>query len=217
MLTVLMPSRGRERQAKEAYESFLATKVRADTEMLIVLDEDEPGYDGLPAIRVAHEQPGMGPAINAALAYAAPEMYGFCGDDHRFRTHGWDAHVVAANGALEGGFVYGNDLFQGENLPTAVFVDARITDALGWIALPGATHLYLDNAWLALGRGLNRLIYLPEVVIEHVHPAAGKAQWDAAYLRVNDPSVYGHDSLVYGEWINGRFEADIAKVREALR
>lgn len=212
-----MPSRGRERQAHEAYASFMETKVLPDTEMLVVLDEDEPGYDGLPVIRVAHEQPGMGPAINAALAYAAPEMYGFCGDDHRFRTLGWDDKIVAANADMGGGLVYGNDLFQGENLPTAVFIDARITDALGWIALPGATHLYLDNTWLALGRGLNRLRYLPEVVIEHVHPAAGKAQWDAAYLRVNDPAVYGHDAQVYGAWLNGAYESDIEKAREALR
>jgi len=215
MLTVLMPSRGRERQAAEAYAAFLDTKVLADTEMLIVLTEGESGYSDLPTITVA-EGGGMGPPLNAALAYVSPDIYGFIGDDHRFRTNGWDREVTVVNESMGGGIVYGNDLLRGEELPSQVFIDQRIIGALGWMALPGAKHMFLDDTWRELGRALGRYTYLPDVHIEHMHPTAGKSQWDDNYRRVNDPTVYAHDGALYHRWVNEGIVADLDRVRAAL-
>lgn len=218
MLTVLMPSRGRPVQSAEAYDAFLATKLLSDTEMLIILDEDEPeDYGVLPTIRVAHDEPGMGPALNAALAYTGAEIVGFVGDDHRFRTSGWDVMVTEANARMGGGLVYGDDGFQGPNLPTAVFIDSRITTALGWMSLPGATHLYLDNTWLDLGRHLGRLKYLPDMKIEHMHPVVGKGEWDEGHVRVNAQTVYDHDGAIYRSWVGHRRAIDVETARLALR
>src|SRR5436190_826292 len=80
-----------------------------------------------------------GKAVNAGLKFAThtklTSIVGFIGDDHRFRSEGWDEAIIATNDLLGGGIVYGNDLLRGEDLPSQVFIDRRITDALGWMAL----------------------------------------------------------------------------------
>ena len=219
MITVLMPSRGREAQAAEARAAFDATKVIPTTKMLTVVDMEEPGYAGYDILRVAHEG-GMANALNAAaqglLLTEEAEIIGFVGDDHRFRTPGWDLRIAAANQSIGGGIVYGNDLIRGEELPSAVFMDARIVQALGWMALPGCRHLYLDDTWRELGKTLGRLRYLPDVVIEHLHPIAGKANWDDNYARVNDPANYDHDRQVYDNWFRGQRIVDAMVVARAL-
>jgi hypothetical protein len=46
-------------------------------------------------------------------------------------------------------------------------------------------HLYCDDFWLALGNDLQAIRYLPETVIEHLHPVANKADWDDLYRELN--------------------------------
>jgi hypothetical protein len=220
MLTVLMPSRGREAQATEAYEAFLKTRRLADTQMVVVLDSGEPGYKNVPVVYIQHEG-GMGAALNGAAKHVANDgdttLIGFVGDDHRFLTPGWDVSIAAANDELGGGIVYGNDLIRGEELPSAAFLDARIVRALGWMALPGATHLYFDDTWRELGKRMGRLKYLSDVHIEHRHPIAGKADWDENYLRVNAQAVYDHDRVIYSRWMTTQINNDAAKALAALQ
>jgi hypothetical protein len=218
VLTVLVPSRGRERQAAELLDTFHATKARADTILYFVLDENEPDYDDLPVVRVdgAHSGQGMGPALNGALWNTNADIIGFVGDDHRFRSNDWDETVIAANAEMGGGLIYGNDLLRGEELPSQVFIDARIVRALGWMALPGANHLYLDDTWRSLGHEMDRLKYLPDVVIEHLHPTAGKAEWDEGYRRVNEHSMYEHDAAVFHNWSTGVKRRDAQTALAAL-
>lgn len=187
--------------------------------MLVILDWDEQGYESLPAVHVGLVESGhgMGPALNAGLAYIDAAVIGFIGDDHRFRTPGWDERIIEANDALGGGIVYGNDLLRGQELPSQVFMDARIVRSLGWMALPGAHHLFLDDTWRELGHAINRLTYLPDVHIEHLHPTAGKAEWDENYVRVNTGAMYEHDAAVFHEWMHNGISRDSQRVLEALR
>lgn len=92
-------------------------------------------------------------------------------DDHWPLTIGWDALYLNALNDLGGtGVVYGNDLFQGENLPTVPGLSADIVRALGWYAPPVLGHLFCDNYWLELGRRSGLIKYLPDVQIQHRHP-----------------------------------------------
>ena len=54
---------------------------------------------------------------------------------------------------------------------------------------PGMIHLYFDNFWLDFGRAMGKITYLPDVIIEHMHPAVGKAVLDAGYQEVNAPEM----------------------------
>jgi len=113
------------------------------------------------------------------------------------------------------GVTYGDDLYQGERLPTAPFIPASVVLALGYYALPSCRHMFIDDAWGDLGRGLGRLTFLPDLVIEHLHPLAGKASRDPGYDRA-DASA-SEDLVAYLAWRDdGGLAADLQRVRETL-
>ena len=144
-------------------------------------------------------------------------IIGTVNDDMLFRTDGWD-RVVADALSSGPGIVYGDDLIHGERLPTSPFISREILAALGWYALPTCEHLYIDDAWRELGLGIDRLRFLPEMVVEHIHPAVGKAEWDDGYERANNKAIVDRDHAAYLAWRNGQdYLADCRNVRRALR
>lgn len=156
-------------------------------------------------------------AINWGAARALADLKPFAvaklDDDHRPRTVGWDTAYLEALRELGTGIVYGNDLLQGERLPTAPAMTANIVQALGFMAPPTLRHLYCDNFWHDLGDAANCLRYLPGAVVEHMHPAAGKAQMDDGYRLANSPERYRDDGVAYEAYRAGQFLMDVAKVQ----
>ncbi len=231
-LVVVVPSRGRPEAARALAEAF-ETTCAADTQIVLALDGDDPESDGytrlawsspphIPAPRVSHAliQPTgtMASALNIAALSAAQGAFavGFMGDDHRPRTKGWDSRYLETLRELGTGIVYGDDQLQHQNLPTQCAMTADIVRALGYMAPPALTHMYVDNFWLALGQAADCIRYVPDVVVEHLHPVAGKAQWDEGYVRVNDPAMYSKDGRVFAEYVRDSLAGDVEKVR-ALR
>jgi hypothetical protein len=137
------------------------------------------------------------------------------GDDHRPRHIGWDESYLEALRERPG-MVYGNDLIQGAHLPTQIAMSASVVRALGHMAPPTLTHLYVDNYWLALGRAAGCITYLPDVVIEHMHPVAGKAAVDEGYSRVNAPEMYERDSAAFADYLRDNLAREVDLVKAAL-
>ena len=196
---------------------------RANTLVMFGVDEDDPHLDayretGAQIEVVEPRGPGMVGALNQlAERYAGQATYmGFAGDDHCPRTVGWDQRLCDAIEAMGGGVAYGNDLIQGPNLATAVVMDARIPQTLGYMAPPTLQHLYVDNVWLDWGRGLGKLAYLHDVVIEHLHPLVGKAENDERYALVNNGDMFFRDEVAYRDYLAGGLEADLEKLRATL-
>jgi hypothetical protein len=156
------------------------------------------------------------PTLNDT-AVANVELYdilGFMGDDHRPRTPGWDqrfAVVIAQMGGT--GIAYGNDLIQGANLPTAVWMSSCIVETLGYMVPPGLIHLFADNAWKTWGEGIGRLAYVSDVIIEHCHPVAQKSEWDDTYKECNSGEVWGFDEATFRAYMDTYYQADIDKIR----
>jgi hypothetical protein len=228
-LVVIVPSRGRPEVLGKLAEAFDQT-CTASTSLLVAVDENDPTgnrYIGAmtataklvtPRAVVRLPSTTMVEALNQA-ALGAVNLHtalGFMGDDHRPRTKGWDAAYLEALRELGTGIVYGNDLLQGENIPTQVAMTSDIVRALGYMAPPALTHLYVDNFWKDLGQQAGCLRYLADVVVEHRHPYAGKAKWDDGYDRVNDIAMYERDEAAYEAYRDTRFFSDVAAVR-ALR
>ena len=222
---VLCPSRGRPSQAEELLETFVQTRRGNASAILFVVDADDPTADDYPdaATVILDPPPGnMATALNTSAMHPAIGMSGdwdilsSVGDDHRFLTPGWDVAIEEVLRTRGGGFAYGDDMGQGSRLPTGVFISASIIRALGWMALPGCRHLYIDNAWKALGEVSGRLFYLPNVKIEHRHPTFGKAEWDEGYKRVNSSVTYAHDQEVFRAWVADGLERDARTVRAAV-
>jgi hypothetical protein len=219
-LVVLVPTRGRPQNAARLQQAFRDTD-SLNAALMFVVDHDDPELpayrDARVPLRVHEGETGSG--MVAGLNWAAGlyadvyENLGFMGDDHLPRTAGWDAHVLGALNSPEPRIVYGDDLLQGERLPTAAFLPSRVVRALGFMAPPVLRHLYVDDFWLELGRRLGGLTYLPDVVIEHVHPAAGKTPMDAGYRAVNAPEVDVTDRLAWEHFRCTELPGAIRRVR----
>jgi hypothetical protein len=228
--TVLCPSRGRPDAAWALLDSLEKTRRNPQTRLVFVVDEDDPKGTEYDLPRDGHElmilRPkhagGMVNALNAA-AKSVMELWphervlGFVGDDHRFRTAGWDVRFEEAL-IDRPGFVYGNDLFWSTGqIPTQIFMSAEIVRELGWMGLPGCTHLYIDNAWMELGQATGCIRYYSDVIVEHMHPAGGKAEWDEGHLRVNSEEMYNHDAAAFAAWRDSdTFLNDVKKVSNAI-
>lgn len=223
-LTVIVPSRGRPEQARALIDAFRTT-CTADTVLLFSVDDTDerlPDYiASLPAdgraAAVTGDNRNMVQALNRAAGIVESAATGFMGDDHCPRTHGWDTAYLEALHGLGTGLVYGDDLLQRANLPTQVAMTTDIVRVLGWMAPPTLTHLYVDNFWKDLGQAAGCLRYLPDVVIEHRHPVAGKAEWDANYARVNDAGMYQRDALAYQQFVQAGHLHDAVAAVKALK
>lgn len=225
-LVWIVPTRGRPDKVDKLIESFEAT-TRACTELVLAVDLDDDlltdYYSAASRYVTTFDpvRPGMVATLNAAASrysnLANPLALGFGGDDHLFRTVGWDDKYLTS---LKRGnfFVYGDDGLQHENMPTQVAMLTEVVDRLGYMAPPQFKHLCIDLVWKDWGDALGRIEYLPDVFVEHVHPAAGKASWDDNYQRVNNPEITAKDAETYYAYKADPegFVADVARLRELL-
>lgn len=229
-MLVIVPTRGRPQNIVRL-EKALAETDTLNAHVLYAVDPDDPELEGyldldLSRIFVLKERLRLGRTLNfLARRYADQyDVIGFMGDDHVPRTTGWEDRILEVFTMMWGAerhggppvpppVVYGNDLLQGQALPTAVFMDARIIRALTYMVPAEIVHLYADNFWKSLGEELGSLVYLPDVVIEHIHPAAGKVAMDAGYQEVNSRE---RDSMDRHAWERYRDES-LSKAVERIR
>jgi len=218
-LTVIVPTRERPDNISALVDAWEATATSGQASLVVAVDgiADHPqlaAYDALvlppwASVVVTTRRRMIGTLNLWATHFARRSaVVGFMGDDHRPRTAGWDeAMIEHCRGHLS--IAYCDDGFQGPNLPTSVFVESSIVRRLGFMAPPTLVHLYCDNYWKALGEGLGTLVYEPEVLIEHLHPSAGKASSDASYEASNSDERYQADRAAFEAWDVG---ADVAKL-----
>ena len=223
-MAVFVPSRGRPQNIADLVQSWRETAAGA-ADLVVRVDDDDPQLPAYRALEIWHEpwawlltgpRLRLGPTLNELAAeYGEYTAIGFMGDDHRPRTPKWDGQILDVLQQLGSGIVYGDDLLQHERLPTAVFMTSNIAGALGYMCPPGLLHLFLDDAWKALGEGMARLRYLPGVVIEHLHPVAGKAAEDDGYREVNSDERYTADGAAFEIWKRDVLPAAINRLHKA--
>ncbi|GGU62758.1 glycosyltransferase family 2 protein [Streptomyces lavendofoliae] len=226
-LLVIIPTRGRPQAIPEIIQAWNDTRATAD--LLFAVDTDDPHLAEYkkhaadlktdPRIRFTFGKRRRlvgtlnQQAVKAAKTY---RFLAFMGDDHRPRpaARPWDERFREC---LSGGpgIVYGNDLLQGETMPTAVAMTSDIVQSLGYMAPPAFVHLCVDLCWKDWGIGMGRITYLHDVVIEHLHPANGKAPMDDGYAEANSTEQVTADSATYYDYRdNGGLGADLDKLRK---
>lgn len=226
-LLIIIPTRGRPGSVPAIIDAWDATGATAD--LLFAVDTDDPELAAYKAQAAALKGDSRvrftygkrrrlvgtlnQQAVKAAKSY---RFLAFMGDDHRPRSAAWDARFREC---LSGGpgIVYGNDLLQGEKMPTAVAMTSDIVETLGYMAPPSMVHLCVDLCWLDWGKGMQRITYLDDLIIEHLHPANGKAAMDAGYAEVNGDAMVTADSAAYYAYRDeGGLEADLDKLRKLV-
>ena len=210
---LIVPTRKRPKACEEFMVEF--DKVSENADLLFGIDEDDKSAYSKEVLDRASINPRlrMGGTLNL-LANRHAEEYefiAFMGDDHRPRTQGWDRILADAIGGRPG-VAYGDDLLQGENLPTAVLMSAEIVRRIGYMVPPVLIHMYMDNFWKEFGQKIGNLTYRPDVVIEHLHYLAGKAINDLQYQEVNSSAVYENDRIAYEDYKKTQMGTDCALV-----
>lgn len=227
-LVVITPTRGRPAQFAamcDAAVGLAGTTVR----VVAYVDEDDPQLELYRQVCASRAELLVGrprqlaPASDYAAAWVLdpangepPVALASLGDDHFPRTYGWARSYVDELADLGGGIVYGDDLHRGEKLATQWAMSASIVRELGRMVPAPVQHLYADTSIMALGAATGCLRYLPGVVVEHAHYAAGKAKVDAVYRAANSPQRCREDKAAYEQWLADGLAQDAARVR-ALR
>lgn len=214
---VIVPTKGRPGKHIEFYDSFKANSTISD--LIFVLSLGDIEYPRIPGVKYeVIDSPTMSGKLNTiAIKYASDYDYiAFLGDDVRIRTEAWDDKMVKAIESTPNAVAYGNDLYQGERLPTAVLINTNIIKTLGFMSPPELKHLYIDNFWKELGTRLSSLRYFPDIILEHMHYAVGKSEKDKTYADANSASSYTQDELAYNTYIKDKIDNDIAKLSSSI-
>lgn len=217
-MTVIVPSRGRPKNIERLVSDFIDTAT-TDVTLHVVVDHDDPELEHYLKIEArfldmeVQTQRGLNNILNAAAVLEAQyptDIVGFMGDDHAPRTIGWDQRIEEA--LHEGtGVAYGNDLLMGAEIPTAAFITSDLIRCLGFYSPPALTHLCLDVFWKLLGEATT-LHYFDDVIIEHMHPANGKAEFDERYAAVNNPEMVQRDAAAWYYYRDHEWPFDRARL-----
>lgn len=216
---VLCPSRGRPKQCKAMVDSFLLNS--SCSVLKLLLDNNDPYLDEYRDIikdvsYTIEDQTTTTELINSHWQYTADcyKYFSVTNDDFIYKTKDWDLKLIKKINGI--GIAYGNDLLAGQAIPTTSVVSREIVEALGWLQMPTLTHLFGDNVWNYIGRACGCIHYVPEVIIEHRHVFARKAEADETHNRTNSKEMYRIDEQAFIKWIKENSKEDIAKVKEVM-
>lgn len=239
-LTVIVPTRSRPQNAKPIIDAWHATGAFGVADLCFGLDLDDqhigayretiqrepcawatlfpewmplvPKMNDMAADAVGLEHIGLsGRSIGGRAQGVA---VAFMGDDHIPRTPRWahalvEQHMLSAHPLI----VYGRDGLQDRKLPTWWSMDSRIVQALGGMVTSKVQHLFCDNTVKELGKAAECLVYDDRILIEHMHPFAGKGEMDQQYERVNRNEQYHRDGLAFRAWVARGLAGDASLVR----
>lgn len=225
-LTVLVPTRSRPQNVVPVIQAWHATGAFHVATLVFGIDVDDSQYDKYVEISKQHPEPQFGllpewqplvPKLNKMALLAAQEspIVAFMGDDHLPRTALWAHHLIEDHLISRGQqkIWYGRDGFQDQRLPTWWSMDSRVIQTLGRMVPAPVQHLYCDNAIKVLGEKADTLGYDERILIEHMHPLAGKGTMDAQYERVNRNAQYETDQRLFAGWHMGQADEDARLIR----
>lgn len=212
-------SRNRPKESKDMYASFMDTSNKSDIVFLLDSDDNyQEYYKFLPYNNtIIGKQSTVTERINEAVSnFKDFKYYHLTNDDVIYQTPQWDEKFMQVLKDYGHGIVYGNDLFQKQNLPTFPFISSEIVHTLGWLQMPLLNKLYGDNVWQIIGQNTSCLYYCPDVIIEHKTFFAEKSikpnkeEWDS-YMK-----IYESDKLMFIKWLQN-CSLDIEKVKQVCQ
>ncbi len=201
LISLLLPTRKRVHLVRRLLKSLEDTVSTLDNvEVILYVDEDDTESQAIshPSIRLKRivGTPGttMGTIFNESFGHAEGRYIMLLNDDMVFRTRNWDLRVISAFEGFKDdiGFVYGNDLDQGKAVPTFPILSRRVCEIMGEVCPPEYRNLHIESHLIDIFKelerlGYKRIVYLDDVIFEHLHHVVGKAEMDETYRGKKDP------------------------------
>jgi ABC-type polysaccharide/polyol phosphate transport system ATPase subunit len=193
-ISLLVPTRGRAQLARRFLESVLARSERPDlVEVVLYADEDDPAshslsIEGLEVETIVGPRASMGEYNSACLEAARGDIVILGNDDVVIQTRGWDRKLRELHTAL-GDHVYlayPNDLFKGKRLSSFPILSRKTCELLAEPFPRAYVGAFIDQHLLDVFKRLEwhghpRIMYLEDVIFEHMHFRTGKGDFDQIY------------------------------------
>lgn len=223
MISILCPTKYRPDGLRAMWESALETS-SVELELVLYVDEyDQLTLKTVPTLRGNVKLiVGDGTEIysnlhNICCEESSHDLFMGAADDIIFRTPGWDALIIEKFSTLPDkiGYIYPNDGHNGEKLGTHGFFHKNWFRTLGYIAPPIFTVDYSDNYIMDVARGVNRCIYVPEVLAEHMHWTFNKSEFDRTAQIAHQKRTTTNNSKIYSD-SQDLINRDIGKLNESI-
>jgi hypothetical protein len=188
---------------------------QGQTDLIVGLDLDDPKRREYQRLGVEFMLSGELHQVVAWMNWMARawvkeyRLIGHIGDDNVPRTIGWDLRVMEA--LEEVPMCFADDLYPRPKgtLPCHIFMRSEIIRSLGYMGPPLFRSMFVDNVWMAWGAAIG-IKFLSDVVIEHMHPGAGKAPIDETYARSAAQFAEGHQA--YQHYMATDYASDVARL-----
>lgn len=194
MISIIAPTRKRPQNVTRLVESIEDTVSSIhNVELLVYIDDDDD--ESIPALQQAAEHINVNAVqgnqlvgsqmYNELAKLAKGDILMFAADDVVFKTPVWDKIVERKFNEYEDRilFVYGEDGFQKGRIGTHGFVHRFWWELLGYLLPPKLASAYTDEWVTEVADRVGRKCYLPDLLVEHMHPAVGKAPNDETYQK----------------------------------
>jgi hypothetical protein len=218
-LLVMVPTRGRRAQCERLLESFTGT-ASPETEIAFIIDPDDQDtyadMDWGPAACALLEPRGFLSEKLNKTAEAVADTYDvlmWTGDDHVFRTPGWDKLMLGSLEDLGGsGWVYPDDKRRND-VPEIWMCSSDVVRTLGWFANPRLNHFLLDNSIAELGKRSGLIRWCPQAEIPHLHYSiTPDAEHDETY-RCAEKEFGQSDLKAFEDWRANHLAREVAILR----
>ena len=222
---ILTSTRGRPQNIGRFIKSWQDTTAGC-SDLILLLDTDDPTlteyYKNVGVIFSVNPRKnnhrGAAQIFQTGYTLFPDYKYYFFGsDDLVFITKNWDK-IMIDKIVSEGGVAipHANDLFQKGNLVACPLIPLNLLKAVGYFSPSKFVHCFVDNIWTDIGKAINKLFFMPDVIIEHLHPYAQKALMDTTYSEVNSGFIFANDKYNYIAWKNEELPKIIERIKKII-
>jgi len=224
-ITLLVATRKRPLLLQKMFDSVISTAKYPDLiEMSTYVDKDDFATQEHLKTMKGNIQITVGERIllsdmpNKAYKKASADIIMGCSDDLIFRTKDWDEKVINIFNQYEDKIVlvFPDDLIQRGKFATIIFLHRKWIETLGYF-LPPYYSCDMADVWMdEVAKALNRRIYLPDIVVEHMHYSVGKATFDETYAEGRARGRRDNVQQLYNQHGDKRL-ADVQKLRSVMK
>jgi len=228
-IAILVPTRYRPKELKRFLDSYKEMNA-GYSELFFCFQENDPMIEELKEITKDYEHIitgniGCVAKVNAlADKFKGYRAYLFGADDIVYKTKGFDKLFLEILDQFkqkkghEIAILYGDDTIHGEKLATHPLLSAELIEAQGsFYPKDRMRHLFSDNWCMYLGLSCDILVYVPAIVMDHLHFIKTKAQKDKSYLESNAPAMYERDGEKYREYLKEDGEKMVENIKETIK
>jgi glycosyltransferase involved in cell wall biosynthesis len=191
-ILVRMPTRGRHAQAIHVLDLYRGMAGRP-IEMEVVVDFDDDSvtsevlfrYHALGARVCFGAHKSKIEACNGG-AFQDWDILLLASDDMVPVADGWASRIeelFQEHWPHFDGAIWQDDGYAHDRVCTLSIMGRRLYEKFGYVYHPSYKSVFCDDEYGETLKALGRIVYVPEMLIEHHHPAAGKGKTDELYVK----------------------------------